>query len=147
MTEPAWARRRPPAPGADLLGRWEPANPAELTRHRRDLATALHDGGRPAGADEAPTAGAGAAMSRTRATVIRNGSVPLGIGSRSRRRWGSPPCSCGNGGSLGLEQGRETDRSGGVDIPVQGFVTCRNQHEERWSGRSPRYYPGPEIGP
>lgn len=54
MTQELWARRALPTSGPDrvVLGRWEPANLAELTSHRRRLASALHAEARPADIDE-----------------------------------------------------------------------------------------------
>jgi anti-sigma regulatory factor (Ser/Thr protein kinase) len=54
MTQDAWASRPLPAAHVDasVLGRWAPTTPAEATAHRRRLSALLHDGARPAGADE-----------------------------------------------------------------------------------------------
>ena len=54
QTETVWARRALPAPrpGARVLGLWQPATPADVTAHRRQLSAALHDGARPPGAAE-----------------------------------------------------------------------------------------------
>lgn len=54
MTEELWGHRALPTSGPEstVLGRWEPANLAELTAHRRRLASALHADGRPGDIDE-----------------------------------------------------------------------------------------------
>ena len=79
MTEPAWTRRPPPAVGsdADLLGRWELATLSELTRHRVDLAAALHDGARPADADEGAVEGLLLIFEELVSNALRHGRAPV----------------------------------------------------------------------
>lgn len=55
MRQAPWRQQPPPDPGPDAatLGRWTPVGVAELTADRLRLVAALHDGARPARADEA----------------------------------------------------------------------------------------------
>ncbi|MGY1733880.1 ATP-binding protein [Geodermatophilus sp. SYSU D01045] len=79
MTQGAWARRSWPVPGSDthLVGRWEPATPAELTVHRRELAAALHDGGRPSDADEGAVERLVLVFEELVSNALRHGSLPV----------------------------------------------------------------------
>lgn len=54
MSEVMWSRRPRPTPAADMSTEWswEPLSPADVTAHRMGLNAALHDGSRPAPAQE-----------------------------------------------------------------------------------------------
>ena len=79
MTQPAWARQpRPaPGPGAHLLGRWEPATLADLTRHRRQLSAALHDGARPPGTPEVAVEALILLFEELVSNAVRHGRPPV----------------------------------------------------------------------
>lgn len=79
MTQPVWARQpRPtPGPGAYLLGRWAPATLADLTRHRRQLCAALHDGARPAGTPEAAVEALTLLFEELVSNAVRHGRPPV----------------------------------------------------------------------
>ena len=62
---------------ADLVGRWKPATPAELTVHRRELAAALHVGGRPADADEGAVERLVLVFEELVSNALRHGRPPV----------------------------------------------------------------------
>jgi two-component sensor histidine kinase len=81
MTRGAWARRSWPASYSDghLVGRWEPATPAELTVHRRELSAVLHDGERPADADECAVERLVLVVEELVSNALRYGSPPVSV--------------------------------------------------------------------
>ena len=82
MAEPVWARSSHPTSDAAavVLGRWQPVTPADLTTHRRQLAAALHDGGRPATVDEGAV---------ERLLLVFEELVSNGLRHGSARSWSS----------------------------------------------------------
>jgi anti-sigma regulatory factor (Ser/Thr protein kinase) len=76
-----WGRgsRHPPARTAATVGQWEPAGLAELTADRRQLAVALHDGARPAGADEGGVERLLLAYEELASNALRHGRGPVRI--------------------------------------------------------------------
>jgi two-component sensor histidine kinase len=81
MTEDVWAFRPvpSPAPGARVLGRWEPASLAALTASRLDLATRLHDGARPPAADEDAIGRLLLAYDELASNALRHGRPPVRV--------------------------------------------------------------------
>lgn len=79
MREPVWTRSPRPTPGATavLLGRWQPVRPPDLTAHRRELAAALHDGGRPATVDEGAVERLLLVFEELASNALRHGSAPV----------------------------------------------------------------------
>jgi anti-sigma regulatory factor (Ser/Thr protein kinase) len=81
MTEPTWAPRPRPAPGSDAsrLGRWQPATPADLTAHRRELVAALHNGARPPAADEEAVEDLLLVFEELVSNALRHGWPPVAV--------------------------------------------------------------------
>jgi histidine kinase-like protein len=79
MSEAIWAvQPRPtPGPGASLVGRWEPAAATDLTAHRLQLAAALHDGKRPAAAEEGAVERLLLAFEELASNALRHGRQPV----------------------------------------------------------------------
>ncbi|WP_245753662.1 ATP-binding protein [Geodermatophilus ruber] len=79
MTETVWARRALPAPwpGARVLGLWQPATPADVTAHRRQLSAALHDGARPPGAAEDAIEALALVFEELTSNAVRHGRAPV----------------------------------------------------------------------
>jgi len=79
MAEPVWARSSRPTPDAAavVLGRWQPVAPADLTTHRRQLAAALHEGGRPATVDEGAVERLLLVFEELVSNGLRHGSAPV----------------------------------------------------------------------
>jgi hypothetical protein len=76
-----WARgpRHRPPRTAPTVGRWEPASLAHLTADRRQFAVALHDGARPAGADESAVERLLLAYEELASNALRHGRGPVQI--------------------------------------------------------------------
>ena len=66
-----------PGSDADMLGRWEPATTADLTRHRLSLAAALHDGACPANADEGAVERLLLIFEELVSNAVRHGCAPV----------------------------------------------------------------------
>lgn len=79
MREPVWTQSPRPTPGATtaLLGRWEPIGPADLTAHRRELATALSGGSRPATVDEGAVERLLLVFEELASNALRHGRAPV----------------------------------------------------------------------
>ncbi|MCW2582864.1 MAG: putative signal transduction histidine kinase [Klenkia sp.] len=79
MTEPAWEQRPLPVRSRDsiLVGRWEPATPADLTRHRSVLAAALLDGACCVGAGAGPPEGLLLTFEELVSNALRHGGLPV----------------------------------------------------------------------
>ena len=79
MDEPLWPRRPRPALGSDAvpLGRWVPEKPADLTASRRQLSAALHNGARPADAQEAAVERLLLAYEELVSNGLRHGGSPV----------------------------------------------------------------------
>jgi hypothetical protein len=76
-----WARgpRHRPPRTTPTVGQWEPASLAHLTADRRQLAAALHDGARPAGADEGAVERLLLAYEELASNALRHGRGPVQI--------------------------------------------------------------------
>lgn len=81
MSDGLWTHRSPPVPGpgASVLGHWEPTGLADLTAHRRQLAAALHDGGRPRAADEGAVERLLLAFEELGSNALRHGHPPVRV--------------------------------------------------------------------
>ena len=81
MAQPVWARVLLPTPDATaaVLGRWRPVTPADLTMHRRELAAALHDGGRHTGADEGAVERLLLVFEELGSNALRHGAAPVDV--------------------------------------------------------------------
>jgi anti-sigma regulatory factor (Ser/Thr protein kinase) len=79
MADPVWAQAPRPTPDAAavLLGRWQPVTPVDLTTDRRELAAALHDGGRPASVDEGAIERLLLVFEELASNALRHGDVPV----------------------------------------------------------------------
>jgi len=79
--EAPWRQQPPPDPGphAQTLGRWRPAGFAELTAGRLQLGAALHDGSRPAHADEAAVQKLILAFEELVSNALRHGRPPVTV--------------------------------------------------------------------
>jgi hypothetical protein len=73
----ARSSRPTPDAAAVVLGRWQPVTPADLTTHRRQLAAALHDGGRPATVDEGAVERLLLVFEELVSNGLRHGSAPV----------------------------------------------------------------------
>jgi anti-sigma regulatory factor (Ser/Thr protein kinase) len=81
MNAPLWAARPRPtaARSARPVGRWEPASLLEVSAGRRQLATALHDGARPAGAEESGVELLLLAYEELASNALRHGGGPVTV--------------------------------------------------------------------
>jgi hypothetical protein len=76
----AWGQRLRPEPGSGLMiGRWEPAGPADLTTGRRRLAAALNDGARPPCANEGAVERLLLAYEELASNGLRHGRHPVEV--------------------------------------------------------------------
>jgi anti-sigma regulatory factor (Ser/Thr protein kinase) len=76
-----WASASPHRPprATSTVGRWEPAGLAQLTADRRQFAVALHDGARPAGAEEGEVERLLLAYEELASNALRHGRGPVRI--------------------------------------------------------------------
>jgi len=76
-----WRRQPPPdiGSGATTLGRWTPVGFAGLTAGRLRLGAALHDGARPARADEAAVEKLTLAFEELVSNALRHGRPPVTV--------------------------------------------------------------------
>ena len=81
MAEPVWARCPLPTPHTDaaVLGRWRPVTPADLTVVRRELAAALHDGGRRAAGDDGAVERLLLVFEELASNALRHGAAPVEV--------------------------------------------------------------------
>ncbi len=81
MSEALWAQRPRPTPGPDAtaVGRWQPATPAELTAHRRQLSATLQDGSGTTGADEVAVERLLLAFEELASNALRHGREPIRV--------------------------------------------------------------------
>jgi hypothetical protein len=79
MAEPLWARAALPTPdaAAAVLGRWRPVTPVDLTIHRRELAAALHNGGRRAAVDDGAVGRLLLGFEELASNALRHGAAPV----------------------------------------------------------------------
>src|SRR3954451_15362218 len=81
VSEALWRRQPPPEidSGATTLGRWTPVGFAGLTAGRLRLGAALHDGARPARADEAAVEKLTLAFEELVSNALRHGRPPVTV--------------------------------------------------------------------
>ena len=81
MSYAPWRQEPLPEPGPDAttLGRWTPRGSAELNAGRLRLAAALHDGARPARADEAAVQKLILAFEELVSNALRHGRPPVTV--------------------------------------------------------------------
>ena len=85
MSESLWGRRARPDPGPEAcpVGHWQPALLSDLTVDRRELAAALHHGGRPDGGDPAALGDAAErlllAYEELASNAVRHGHPPVHV--------------------------------------------------------------------
>jgi hypothetical protein len=81
MTAPSWTPSELPLreTGSSPVGRWHPATPADLTVSRRQLSAALHDGARPALADEDAVQLLLLAFEELGSNGLRHGTPPIEV--------------------------------------------------------------------
>jgi two-component sensor histidine kinase len=134
-----WRRQPPPdlGPRATGLGRWSPADVAELTVDRLELGAALHDGGRPARADEEAVQRLILAFEELVSNALRHGRPPVTVSvTAADRSWllqvsdaagDRPPAAAvgrdpGQGG-LGLDLVAELSVAHGWHVDTDGGKT------------------------
>ena len=81
MTEVFWPPSPLPDPDASggRVGRWRPVRTADLTSGRLELAARLHDGGRPAGAQEGAVERLTLAFEELASNALRHGRAPVEV--------------------------------------------------------------------
>jgi signal transduction histidine kinase len=89
VSDSLWARRPRPEPGPDAttVGRWEPLSPAHLTAHRQQLSAALHDGARPARANEGAIERLLLAFEELASNALRHGRPPVRVAVTTTGDW------------------------------------------------------------
>jgi anti-sigma regulatory factor (Ser/Thr protein kinase) len=90
MAASPWAHRASPIRDTESapVGRWHPGTLAELTRSRRELSAALHDGSRPAAAAEGAVQRLLLAFEELASNALRHGCLPIEVAvTRTGRSW------------------------------------------------------------
>jgi signal transduction histidine kinase len=89
VSDAPWRQQPSPEPGSDptTLGRWTPVALAELTAGRRRLSAALHDGARPARADEAAVEKLILAFEELVSNALRHGRPPVTVSVTATDRY------------------------------------------------------------
>lgn len=81
MSERIWAQRPRPVTAGDaaVLAVWNPVTPAELTRARRQLSAALHDGARPPATAEDAVERLLLCHEELGSNAVRHGRLPVRV--------------------------------------------------------------------
>ncbi|MGY1640322.1 ATP-binding protein [Geodermatophilus sp. SYSU D00703] len=138
MRAAPWQQQPPPdlGPGVTTLGRWSPASIAQLTAGRLQLGAALHDGSRPARADETAVQELVLVFEELVSNALRHGRPPVTVSvTADDRSWllqvsdaagDRPPAAVdrdpGRGG-LGLGLVAEMSVNHGWRVDVDGGKT------------------------
>jgi two-component sensor histidine kinase len=90
MAASSWTPQEPRTRTTDAtpVGRWRPTRLAELTTSRLQLSAALHDGARPAGADEDAVQRLLLVFEELTSNAMRHGSPPIEVAvTQTGRSW------------------------------------------------------------